>query len=54
MLLPPPTINSSSPVVLFFRQVSNEVTDEKVELYIPDRYINHVDVNLEELISNLS
>ena len=35
-------------------EVIDEVKDKKVELYIPDRYINHVDVNLEELISNLS
>ena len=34
-------------------EVIDEVKDEKVELYIPDSYINHVDVNLEELISNL-
>ena len=35
-------------------EVIDEVKDKKVELYIPDRYINHVDVNLDELISNLS
>jgi hypothetical protein len=34
-------------------EIINEETDKKVELYIPDSYINHVDVNLEELISNL-
>ena len=35
-------------------EIINTEIDKKVELYIPECYINHVDVNLEELISNLS
>jgi len=35
--------------------ITNDITNhnEKIELHIPKSYIHHIDVNLEELISNL-